>query len=262
MKARDTEAQDIKVSSLADRPEARERIVAMADSWQEYVIQDLVGYHHYGRIATELPQYVQFAEDERGEIVAHAYSVPFALDVEGRRELPARGWDEVLLWAFADLRRGTRPDTVSAISVTVAPHAQGRGLSGLMLSAMRDNARARGFGEVVAPVRPNAKHREPHTPIEEYARRVRPDGLPHDPWMRVHARAGATVDSVAPASMTVSGSLEQWRRWTGLPFDTAGDVEVPGALVPVRCEPERGYAVYVEPNVWMRHPLTAFPHPA
>jgi hypothetical protein len=55
--------------------------------------------------------------------------------------------------------------------------------------------------------------------------------------------------------MTVPGSLEQWRRWTGLPFDTAGDIEVPGALVPVHCEPERGYAVYVEPNVWVRHAL-------
>ncbi len=55
--------------------------------------------------------------------------------------------------------------------------------------------------------------------------------------------------------MTVTGSLEEWRRWTGLPFDTAGDVEVPAALVPVRCEPEHGYAVYTEPNVWMRHTL-------
>jgi hypothetical protein len=44
-----------------------------------------------------------------------------------------------------------------------------------------------------------------------------------------------------------------WRRWTGLPFDTTGGVEVPGVLVPVRCEAERGYAVYVEPTVWMRH---------
>ncbi|MEV0176513.1 N-acetyltransferase [Streptomyces sp. NPDC050803] len=244
-----------KVASLAQRPEMFERVVAMESSWPEPVTNDHVGNAHYGRIATELPEYVQFTEDERGEIVAHAYSVPFALAVEGRGTLPARGWDEVLVWAFSDLRHGVRPDTVSAISVTVAPHAQGLGLSGLMLSAMRDNARARGFREVVAPVRPNAKHLEPHTPIEEYARRVRPDGLPHDPWLRVHARAGAVIDSVAPASMTVSGSLEQWRGWTGLPFDTAGDVEVPGALVPVRCEPERGYAVYVEPNVWMRHPL-------
>ncbi|MGW5458708.1 N-acetyltransferase [Streptomyces sp. NPDC003996] len=246
---------DVKVSSVAERPERVPALFEMADTWPEFVTNDPVGNAHYGRIPTELPQYALFAEDEHGEIVAHAFSVPFALDIDGWRTLPARGWDQILLWAFADLRRGTRPDTVSAISVTIAPHAQGHGLSAVMLSAMRDNARALGFREVVAPVRPSAKHREPHTPITEYAHRTRPDGLPEDPWLRVHARAGATIDSIAPASMTVGASLEEWRRWTGLPFDTAADVEVPGALVPVRCEPERGYAVYVEPNVWMRHPL-------
>lgn len=246
---------ELKVSSLAERPDMRERVLDMADSWPEFVTEDLVGNAHYGRISGELPEYVQFAEDEQGEIVAHAHSVPFALDAEGRGELPARGWDEVLVWAFSDLRRGVRPDTVSAISIVVDPRLQGHGLSARMLSAMRDNALAHGFHEVVAPVRPSAKHLEPRTPIQEYAYRVRPDGLPHDPWLRVHARAGAVIHAVAPASMTVSGSLEQWRGWTGLPFDTQGDIEVPGALVPVRCEPERGYAVYVEPNVWMRHTL-------
>ncbi|MEV7795589.1 GNAT family N-acetyltransferase [Streptomyces sp. NPDC087512] len=246
---------ELTISSLADRPGMAERVLGMADSWPAFTVNDLVGNAHYPRIAAELPEYVQFAEDEHGEIVAHAHSVPFALDAEGRGQLPARGWDEVLTWAFSDLRHGVAPDTVSAISVVVAPHAQGRGLSARMLAAMRDNARARGFCEVVAPVRPSAKHLEPHTPVEEYARRLRPDGLPHDPWLRVHARAGATLDSVAPASMTVAASLEEWRGWTGLPFDSAGDVEVPGALVPVRCEPERDCAVYVEPNVWMRHRL-------
>ncbi|MFI5686031.1 N-acetyltransferase [Streptomyces sp. NPDC051636] len=246
---------DVKTASLAERPDKAEAVLGMADTWPEFVINDPVGAAYYGRIATELPEYVLFAEDERGEVVAHAFSVPVALAAEGRGTLPARGWDEMLLWAFADLRRGTRPDTVGAVSVVIAPHALGHGLSARMLTAMRDNARDRGFREVVAPVRPNAKHLEPHTPIAEYAHRVRADGLPHDPWLRVHARAGATIDSIAPASMTVSGSLEQWRRWTGLPFDTQGDIEVPGALVPVRCEPERGYAVYVEPNVWLRHPL-------
>ncbi|MEU1853620.1 N-acetyltransferase [Streptomyces sp. NPDC019990] len=244
-----------KISNLADRPDMREQVVGMADSWPEFVVQDLVGAAHFPRIAAELPEYVLFAEDEQGEVVANAFSVPFALHTEGRGRLPANGWDTVLVWAFSDLRRGVRPDTVSAVSVSVVPRAQGRGLSALMLSAMRDNARARGFREVVAPVRPNAKHLEPWTPIEEYAQRVRPDGLPQDPWLRVHARSGAGIDSVAPASMTVAASLDDWRRWTGLPFDTSGDIEVPGALVPVRCEVERGYAVYVEPNVWMRHPV-------
>ncbi|MEV0206791.1 GNAT family N-acetyltransferase [Streptomyces sp. NPDC050788] len=246
---------ELKVSSLAERPEMTGPVVHMANSWPEFVTQDLVGDAHYGRIAAELPQYVLFAEDEQDVVVAHAYSVPFALAAEGRGELPARGWDQVLVWAFEDLRLGVRPDTVSAIAIVVAPEAQGRGLSARMLSALRDNARSLGFREVVAPVRPSAKHLEPRTPIEEYVRRVRADGLPHDPWLRVHVRAGATVERVATASMTVSGSLAQWRAWTGLPFDTRGDVEVPGALVPVRCEPERDYAVYVEPNVWMRHVL-------
>ncbi len=128
---------ELKVSSLAERPEMVGQVVGMADSWPGFLLHDPVGNSHYGRIATELPQYVLFAEDERGSVVAHAYSVPFALADEGRGELPARGWDEVLCWAFADLRRGTPPDTVSAVSIVVAPHAQGGGLSARMLSAMR-----------------------------------------------------------------------------------------------------------------------------
>ncbi|MFF1652580.1 GNAT family N-acetyltransferase [Streptomyces sp. NPDC058255] len=245
----------LKVSSLAERPEMLGQVVRMATTWPEFLVHDAVGDTHYGRIATELPEHVLFAEDEHGDVVAHAHSVPFALAGEERGGLPARGWDQVLAWAFADRRRGTPPDTVSAISIVVAPHAQGGGLSALMLSAMRDNARAHGFDEVVAPVRPSAKHLEPHTPMDEYAFRKRPDGLPHDPWLRVHVRAGGVIEAVASASMTVSASPAEWRGWTGLPFDTEGLVDVPGGLVPVHCEPGRGYAVYVEPNVWVRHPL-------
>ncbi|MFD4565269.1 N-acetyltransferase [Streptomyces sp. NPDC058467] len=245
----------LKVSSLAERPQMLGQVVRMATTWPEFLVHDAVGDTHYGRIATELPEHVLFAEDEHGDVVAHAHSVPFALAGEERGGLPARGWDQVLAWAFADRRRGTPPDTVSAISIVVAPHAQGGGLSALMLSAMRDNAWAHGFDEVVVPVRPSAKHLEPHTPMDEYAFRKRPDGLPHDPWLRVHVRAGGVIEAVASASMTVSASLAEWRGWTGLPFDTEGLVDVPGGLVPVHCEPGRGYAVYVEPNVWVRHPL-------
>ena len=32
--------------------------------------------------------------------------------------------------------------------------------------------------------------------------------------------------------MVIPGTLEEWREWTGLPFDTTGPVEVPKALVP------------------------------
>ncbi len=89
--------------------------------------------------------------------------------------------------------------------------------------------------------------------MAEYVERRRPDGLPEDPWLRVHVRAGGEIVRVAPASMTVSGSLAEWRAWTGLPFDRDGAVEVPGALTPVHCDLAQDHAVYVEPNVWVRH---------
>ena len=66
-------------------------------------------------------------------------------------------------------------------------------------------------------------------------------------------RAGGQIVSVAPCSMTIPGTLASWRTWTGLPFDTTGPVTVPGALAPVHCDVEADHAVYVEPNVWIRH---------
>ena len=70
-----------------------------------------------------------------------------------------------------------------------------------------------------------------------------------------YADAATTHPNVAPTSMTIPGTLEQWREWTGLPFDASGPVHVPGALVPVMCAAEHDVAVYVEPNVWVHHHL-------
>ncbi|MFE7777996.1 N-acetyltransferase [Streptomyces sp. NPDC057445] len=244
------------ITTLSERPELQGPLWAMPDTWPKFILNDPVGWANMGRIVAELPEYVLVATDPEGAVVARGFSVPFALDTDGRRGLPATGWDQVLLWAFSDRRHGRTPDTVSAIEITVEKGMLGRGISGRMVAAMRDNARALGFGELVAPVRPNGKHLVPQAPMSEYAFRTREqDGLPHDPWLRVHVRAGGVVERVAPASMTVSGSLEQWRDWTGLPFDTDGPVTVPGALVPVNCSTAHGYAVYVEPNVWVRHRL-------
>jgi hypothetical protein len=117
------------------------------------------------------------------------------------------------------------------------------------------NAARLGYTELVAPVRPNTKA-DPDEPMASYAFRTRGDGLPVDPWLRVHVRAGGRILNVAPTSMTISGTLAQWREWTGLAFDASGPVHVPGALVPVLCAAEHDYAVYVEPNVWVYHSLS------
>ncbi len=92
--------------------------------------------------------------------------------------------------------------------------------------------------------------------MARYLLRIRDDGLPTDPWLRVHVRAGGRIVGVAPRSMTVVEPLSSWRAWTGLPFDRPGPVPVPHALVPVYCHPDRDLACYVEPNVWVHHDLS------
>ncbi|MBM7790801.1 N-acetyltransferase [Tenggerimyces flavus] len=243
----------ITVSTVAERPEYAGRLGEVERTMPAYLSQGMLGGALYGRIVRTFPEYCVVATDPAGQVVGRGRSVPFALAERGG-ELPDGGWDAVLLWAFQD--HGQRPaEAVSAIEIAVSPALSGQGLSGRILSAMREAAAGQGHRELFAPVRPTAKHEQPSLSMAEYVQLVRPDGLPVDPWLRVHARAGASIVKVAPRSMTISGSLAEWRDWTGLPFDTPGDVIVPQGLVPVHCDPRHDYAVYVEPNVWMRHPL-------
>jgi hypothetical protein len=124
-----------------------------------------------------------------------------------------------------------------------------------MLTAMRDNTRRLGFADLYAPLRPTDKDREPLTPFADYVGRRRADGLPFDSWVRTHVRVGAEIVKIAPRSMTIAGTLAEWRQWTRLPFDQDGAAIVPGALSPVHVSLEQDHAVYVEPNLWVHHRL-------
>ncbi|WP_461010014.1 N-acetyltransferase [Streptomyces capparidis] len=242
----------MRITTAAERPHLLPRLYDFADSWPVFMEQDPVANALCWRAAGDFPEHCVIATD--GErVIARGLAVPFNAELDGREETPDQGWDRVLVWAYSD-RHHRRPTTVaSALEITIDVAYTGRGLSHLMLAAMRDAAARQGHGSLLAPVRPNAKHLRPRLPMADYIRETREDGLPTDPWLRVHVRAGGTVEKVAPASMTIAGSLAQWRGWTGLPFDRDGEVEVPGALSPVHCDTAHDRAVYVEPNVWVRH---------
>jgi hypothetical protein len=197
---------------------------------------------------------VRHAGHDQGSPVARSFSVPLSWDGDPTGPLPDAGWDWVVRTAHETRSAGATPNLVSALEITIQPDRRGAGLSATLLAAMSRNVARLGYTDLVAPVRPNAKD-DPAEPLATYALRARDDGLPVDPWLRVHVRAGGRVLNVAPTSMTIPGTLAQWRAWTGLPFDTSGAVDVPGALVPVMCAAEHDVAVYVEPNVWVHHHL-------
>lgn len=66
---------------------------------------------------------------------------------------------------------------------------------------------------------------------------------------------GAEQLQIAPKTLTVTASVAQWEKWTGLPLPDSGEYVVTGALQPVIVDRKRDIGLYVDPNVWMKHAL-------
>jgi len=242
---------DLEISVLADRPDLHEALADWESPWPEFMTHDPIGNMFYAVVDDLFAEYHLVACDAQKRVVAQAFSVPFELAGD---ELPVDGWDGAIRRGLRTKLEGGTPNMVSAIEISIRKDVQGSGLSHRMLAAMRSNVARLGFSELVAPVRPNGKP-SADVPMEEYAFQTREDGLPVDPWLRVHVRAGGRIDKVATRSMVIPGTLAEWRERTGLPFDKSGPVHVPFALAPVMCDVEHDHAVYVEPNVWVRHKI-------
>jgi GNAT superfamily N-acetyltransferase len=236
--------------SHSERPELEALRYPTLDSWPPFMLEDPVANRCWNRLYERFGAFQHFLFDEgAGEVVAEVNSVPVRVDLDA---LPDRGWEDVL-------ERGTaaeeEPNAVSAISVAIRPDRHGAGLSRLCLERMREAAVEHGFEHLVAPVRPSWKPRYPLVPIERYVEWRTAEGMPLDPWLRKHARLGASIVRPCVESMTIDGSVDEWERWADMPFPDSGEYVVAGALTPVRIDREADRGVYVEPNVWMHHRL-------
>lgn len=249
----------LEVVTLRARPDLRSQVfsAAIQSAWPEFMRHDPIAelYFSDGHLDAYLDLAFAIVDSADPNIaVGRAFAVPFAFgETQDRARLPDTGWDGVILWAHHDRMNARPANAVSALEIMLLPSHRGQGASRLVLDAMRRQVRALGYRHMFAPVRPTSRHLEPTTPMADFVARVGADGLPADPWLRVHARAGGTIVGIAPRSMVIHGSLQDWRAWTGLPLLRSGPAIVPGALVPIQVSVEHDHAVYVEPNVWVRH---------
>jgi GNAT superfamily N-acetyltransferase len=239
----------VELYSFAERPDLREHPTRndLFGVWAEFLLHDQVVNEHIGGLWSEYPDFQTIAYDPDADLVlGEGDTVP----VRWSGELEPGGID----WALRQrLVEGGEPTTLCAIQVMINPQAQGRGLSRVVLTKMASVAREHGLDALIAPVRPTLKHRYPLIPMEQYIEWRREDGKLFDPWLRTHAELGAEILGVAPESMTIAGPVANWEEWTGVRFPADGDYVVDGGLVPVTVRD--GHGVYVEPNVWMLHPV-------
>ncbi|RBL82136.1 N-acetyltransferase, partial [Streptomyces cavourensis] len=64
--------EDLHITTLAERPELAEALDRMPDTWPEFVLEDLVGWANFPRIAVEFPEFVLVATGPDGSVVARA----------------------------------------------------------------------------------------------------------------------------------------------------------------------------------------------
>lgn len=231
-----------------DRPDLWERARNQFDrNWPEYNMHGNRTGEYFGQLVPRFAHLqVLLVDTASDRVVGRGRSIPFRWD-GSLDDLPA-GIDAVGIRAVTE---DAAPTAVSALAAEVEHDRQGEGLSRLLLKAMIRTVAGAGLGPLVAPVRPSMKDRYPLIPIGEYARWNRDDGLPFDPWMRVHARMGATILRAEPRSMQIIAPVRDWERWTGMRFPRPGEYVFPAGLAPLKVTGETGE--YWEPNVWMRH---------
>src|SRR6266511_4307928 len=153
-----------------------------------------------------------------------------------RRSPPPAGWDAAVEQAIDDHDQGRSPTAAVGLSATVASSHRGRRLSRQVIQALRSAAAEHGHRALVLPVRPNRKSAYPLIPMESYVSWTTPEGLPFDPWLRVHVRLGGRIVAVCSESMRVTGSVADWEGWTGMRFPSRRQHVVPDSLVPVEID--------------------------
>jgi hypothetical protein len=219
----------------------------------EFLEHDGAVAQFWPRLNASFPEN-QFCLIDEGTGIAAGIGKSITLAFDGTwADLPTEGLDWAVEKGFADRAAGRTPNLMSALYIEIAETHRGQHLSAQMLAAMREIARSQGFQTLIAPVRPSLKSRYLLIDIQTYLAWTTPEGLPFDPWLRVHARSGGHVLHPCPRAMVVKGTRAQWAEWTGMAVPGDGDYIIPYGLVPVRVRGDLGE--YIEPGVWVLHEI-------
>lgn len=243
-----------KVVAISDQPELSELHQELGGSvWPEFMLNDPIGNKHWGHLFDWFASF-QVSLFLDSEMAAIANSIPLHWDLPVE-ELPEEGWDWAILKGVEDYKNGLKPNVLCALQISIKKAFQGKGLSSHMVNEFKKLAGRHELDYVIAPVRPNRKCDYPLQSIDQYISWEMSNGLPFDPWLRVHAKVGGKIIKPCHKAMGIHGSVRDWEDWTGMQFPDTGQYVVQGALSPIAIDRSLDKGTYIEPNVWVMHSL-------
>lgn len=222
-----------------------------SQTWPEFMQHDKIVIKYWQNLYTHFLNY-QFALIDDNEIIGVGNTVhlnwqkPFD-------ELPESGLDWAIEKANTDFKNALKSNTLIGLQILINNKYQGHGISYEMLKIMKNIAKTNGLDNFALPVRPTLKCNYPLIPMDDYINWKNNDGLPFDPWLRVHFKAGGKIIGICKKSMDISGSVSEWEKWTDLVFPSSGDYVVDKALIPITIDKKKDIGKYIEPNVWILH---------
>ncbi len=223
------------------------------ENWPEFMQHDNIVNKYWPDLYTDFLKF-QFALFDKQEIVGISNTVPLNWQ-RSFSELPDNGLDWAMDKASNDFKFGLKPNLLIGVQILINPKYQRHGISYKMLAVMKDIAKSNGIDNIALPVRPTLKSNYPLIPIDKYVNWQNKDKLPFDPWIRVHIKAGGMIVGICNKSMSISGTVSDWEKWTGLLFPDSGDYIVDKALIPISVDKKKDIGTYIEPNVWIIHEL-------
>jgi len=223
--------------------------------WPEFMLHDQVANELWHELLDRFAEYqLALYDTQNNRVAAMANSFPFSWE-EPLEKLPEGGWDWAFLKAVEDNKHRLSPNVHCAIQIVIRPDYQGQGLSRPMVEAVRALTKSKGLQSLIIPIRPSEKNKYPLTSLDNYITWETKQGLPFDPWLRVHVQAGGKMIKVCHESKIIRGTRAEWEQWTGMKFPQSGQYIIDGALNPIKMNAEKDEGVYIEPNVWMVHEI-------
>jgi len=246
---------DLTAVTLRERPGLNEIFYPQKERiWPGFMFRDVYADKLWSYVYTIFDEFQVYLVNEAGQPIAVGQTMPCMWDGT-MKDLPV-GWADSLVRGTNDYEAGRRPNTLVALEIAIQPEYRGQGVSYQMIHAIRDLATKHGFQAVIVAVRPSMKSKYPITPMERYVRWQREDSTPFDPWLRAHWRSGGEILKMAHPSLVAEATIEEWQKWTGLQFPESGEYVIPDALAPIQVDLEMNIGRYIEPNVWVHHPIT------
>jgi hypothetical protein len=221
------------IITLKQRPALAEPVDRLSEeAWPKFLRH--ANTHHWSSLFDTFADYQLILYEPEDGVLAVGHTIPLIWD--GATEDLPEEMNAIMDRAMHVYQHQQTPTTLSAVAAIVGRKHQRKGLSSVILNAMKSLAANYSLGALIGPVRPSLKNLYPLTPIEQYVKWTRADGSPFDPWLRVHWKLGAVALKTVPKSITVVGTVAEWEEWTGMSFPESGSYIVPGALEPVRVD--------------------------